>query len=75
MKAGNAIEDRQDVWPAELGGLDVLSPVDPEVQLTAHGPEGDGAISAVGAEAQGLSFVEEPEVVAPVAEAAEDEPG
>jgi hypothetical protein len=40
-----------------------------DYQLAAHGPEGDGAISAVGAEAEGIAFVEEPEIPAgPTAE-------
>lgn len=49
--------------PAELAGVDLaeLSGGDLDMQLAAHGPEGDGMIAAVGADAQALSFAEQPE--------------
>lgn len=52
--------------PIELIGLDPAELIAGEAdsQLAAHGPEGDGAISAVGAEAEGITFVEEVEVPA-----------
>ena len=52
--------------PVELVSLDPAELIAGEAdhQLAAHGPEGDGAISAVGAEAEGIAFVEEPEIAA-----------
>ena len=51
----------------ELAGLEPAELIAGEAdwQLAAHGPEGDGAISAVAAEAEGIDFVEQPEVPAP----------
>lgn len=51
-------------YPDELYGLDPAELVagEEDEQLAAHGPDGDGAISSVGAEAEGLCFAEPPEV-------------
>jgi hypothetical protein len=55
-------EERQQAVLVELGSLDPseLSKGDEELQIAAHGPDGDAVIASVGADAQGLRFEEEP---------------
>lgn len=64
MNVVELLKRAQTVRPLPFIEFEHLLAEDIDDQLTARGPDGDGAISAVGAEAEGIGFVEEPELAA-----------